>query len=287
MALLRDSARQLSNTTKTNAQWSGITPRWLLNFLPTSQVEAGTFRVNAVKQCAELLCEHENGDKLTETFFNIDDKPREYKLSTIQTVIKAHTQTIDLYNSPYDQLGEQFRIVAEAIQEETEARYIASKDFGLSAQCSDDMRVTGSSPNPDTMDDLLGMIWKQPAFFIMHPRAMVRFGQECTARGVCIGTVEMFGSPFFTWRGVPIVPSDKINVGNDGSTEVMLLRVGEDRQGVVGLSGTAKTGREIAPGITAKFNGTDEQGLQRFLLTRYVSLAVLVPDALGILKVKI
>ena len=149
------------------------------------------------------------------------------------------------------------------------------------------MRVTGSSPNPDTMDDLLGMIWKQPAFFIMHPRAMVRFGQECTARGVCIGTVEMFGSPFFTWRGVPIVPSDKINVGNDGSTEVMLLRVGEDRQGVVGLSGTAKTGREIAPGITAKFNGTDKQGLQRFLLTRYVSLDVLVPDALGILKVKI
>lgn len=58
MALLRDSARQLSNTTKTNAQWSAITPRWLLNFLPTTLVEAGTFRVNAVKQCAELLCEH-------------------------------------------------------------------------------------------------------------------------------------------------------------------------------------------------------------------------------------
>jgi hypothetical protein len=67
----------------------------------------------------------------------------------------------------------------------------------------------------------------------------------------------------------------------------MLLRVGEDRQGVVGLSGTAMTGREITPGKTAKFNGTDVQGHQRFLLTRYVSLAVLVPDALGILKVKI
>ena len=116
---------------------------------------------------------------------------------------------------------------------------------------------------------------------------MVSFGQECKARGVCIGTVEMFGSPFFTWRGIPIVPSDKINVGNDGSTEVMLLRVGEDRQGVFGLSGTARTGRVIAPGITAKFNGADDQGHQRFLLTRYVSLAVLALDALGILKVKI
>ncbi|EJW21720.1 hypothetical protein IMCC14465_01140 [alpha proteobacterium IMCC14465] len=31
----------------------------------------------------------------------------------------------------------------------------------------------------------------------------------------------------------------------------------------------------------------DAQGLQRFLLTRYVSLAILVPDALGIMKVKI
>lgn len=67
----------------------------------------------------------------------------------------------------------------------------------------------------------------------------------------------------------------------------MLLRVGEDRQGVVGLSGTARKGRENASGITAKFNGTDDQGDQRFLLTRYLSLAVLVPDALGILKVKI
>ena len=91
MALLRDSSRKLSNTSKINAQWSGITPRWLLNFLPTSQVEAGTFRVNAVKKCAELLCEHETGDKLTETFIDINDKPKEYKLSTIQTVIKAHT----------------------------------------------------------------------------------------------------------------------------------------------------------------------------------------------------
>ena len=62
----------------------------------------------------------------------------------------------------------------------------------------------------------------------------------------------------------------------------MLLRIGEDRQGVVGLSGTARTGRENAPGITAKFNVTDDQGHQR-----YLSLAVLVPDALGILKVKI
>ena len=184
-------------------------------------------------------------------------------------------------------MGEQFRLATEAIQEETEARYIASQDFGLSSQCSEDMRITGSHPNPDTMDDLLGKVWKQPAFFLMHPRAMVRFGQQCTARGVCIGTVEMFGSPFFTWRGVPIVPSDKIDVANDGSTEVMLLRVGEDQQGVVALAGSAKTGREVAPGITAKFNGTDEQGLQRFLLARYVSLAVLVPDTLGIMKVKV
>ena len=78
------------------------------------------------------------------------------------------------------------------------------------------MRITVSNTNPDTMDDLLGMIWKQPAFFIMNPHAMVRFCQDCTARGVCIGAVEMFGSPFFTWRGVPIVLSYKINVGNDG-----------------------------------------------------------------------
>jgi hypothetical protein len=50
--------------------------------------------------------------------------------------------------------------------------------------------------------------------------------------------VSLFGSQFITWRGMPLVPSDKVPV-EDGKTKILLLRVGEKRQGVVGCSSPA------------------------------------------------
>ena len=47
-------------------------------------------------------------------------------------------------------------------------------------------------------------------------------------------TVSLFGSQFLTWRGIPLIPSDKVPVA-DGKTKVILLRTGDKRQGVVGL----------------------------------------------------
>ena len=44
--LTPQAARQLANTTKTPPLWGGITPRWLVSFLPWTPVEAGTYRVN-------------------------------------------------------------------------------------------------------------------------------------------------------------------------------------------------------------------------------------------------
>ena len=48
--LSEPAARQLANATKTRAQWSGITPRWLVSFLPWVPVEAGIYRLNRVKE---------------------------------------------------------------------------------------------------------------------------------------------------------------------------------------------------------------------------------------------
>jgi hypothetical protein len=48
--LSESAARQLANATKTRAQWGGITPRWLVNFLAWTPVEAGIFRLNRVKE---------------------------------------------------------------------------------------------------------------------------------------------------------------------------------------------------------------------------------------------
>src|SRR3954467_9481268 len=69
------AARQLANATKTRAQWSGITPRWLVSFLPWTPVEAGIYRLNRVKEAggdidAEVECSprRDQDPDLPETF---------------------------------------------------------------------------------------------------------------------------------------------------------------------------------------------------------------------------
>ena len=47
-------ARQLANATKTPAQYSIITPRWLVHLLQWQPVEAGIYRVNTVLNPADV-----------------------------------------------------------------------------------------------------------------------------------------------------------------------------------------------------------------------------------------
>ncbi len=44
------------------------------------------------------------------------------------------------------------------------------------------MRVgtRGGAPTPDDLDELITRVWKEPAFFLAHPRAIAAFGRECT-----------------------------------------------------------------------------------------------------------
>ena len=46
------------------------------------------------------------------------------------------------------------------------------------------------APTPDDLDELLSRVWKEPAFFLAHPRAIAAFGRECTRRGVPPPTVS-------------------------------------------------------------------------------------------------
>ena len=97
------------------------------------------------------------------------------------------------------------------------------------------IKTRKGAPTPDDLDELLTKVWKEPSFFLAHPRAIAAFGRECTRRGVPPPTVTLFGTPFLTWRGVPLIPSDKIAIrGKDHTTKILLLRVGEKKQGVVG-----------------------------------------------------
>ena len=55
--------------------------------------------------------------KLPTTFVDYDEDPREYHLSTIQTVLRTHTRVTDLYSNKVDQLREQVRLTVEAVNE--------------------------------------------------------------------------------------------------------------------------------------------------------------------------
>src|SRR5437868_7091527 len=113
---------------------------------------------------------------------------------------------------------------------------VNNANYGLLTSVAPEMRVTtrGGAPTPDDLDELLTKVWKEPAFFLAHPRAIAAFGRECTRRGVPPPTATLFGSPFLTWRGVPLIPSNKLHI-KDGGSNILLLRTGERKQGAVGL----------------------------------------------------
>jgi hypothetical protein len=230
--------------------------------------------------------------EIPETFVDYSPTPREYSLSAVQTVVRVHTRVSDLYNDPFNQLEQQMRLTIEGIKERQEWELINSKKFGLLHSVDPAMRLSPryGAPTPDDLDELLALVWKKPAFFLAHPKAIAAFLRECTWRGVPPVTSSIFGYPMITWRGVPIVPCDKLEVTNhfhgrqsSGMTNILLVRVGEEDQGVVGLHQTGIEG-EIAPSLSARLMGLDSLGVSSYLLTAYFSAAVLTDDAVGVLE---
>ena len=283
------AARQLANTTKTVPQMKAITPRWLVSFLPWTPVEAGTYRVNRVvaehpEAPADVTCGTREEVDLPETFVNYDEKPREYTMCAVTTVLDVQTRVSDLYRSPYDQIREQLRLLIELVKERQEKEIINNADYGLLHNVSPEQHVktrTGA-PTPDDLDELIARVWKEPAFFLAHPRAIAAFGRECTRRGVPPPTVTLFGSPFLTWRGIPLIPTDKLAVKN-GKTNILLLRTGEKKQGVIGLFQPGLVG-EVSPGLSVRFMGINRKAIASYLISLYCSAAVLTEDAIGVLE---
>ena len=287
------AARNLANTTKTPPQWIGVTPRWLVNLLPWVPVEAGTYRVNKVKQAADsgiaLACSPSDGDDLPTAFVDYEEQPREYTLSTVTTTIDVQTRISDLFRSPMDQVREQLGVLIEMLKERQENELVNNASYGLLNNVGKSMRVAtrAGAPTPDDLDELIARVWKEPAFFLAHPRAIAAFGRECTRRGVPPATVTLFGSPFITWRGIPIIPSDKVGVADAkdgrGKTNILLLRTGEKKRGVVGLFQPGLPG-EVSPSLSVRLRGIDQKGAASYLVSLYCSAAVLTDDALGVLE---
>jgi Arc/MetJ-type ribon-helix-helix transcriptional regulator len=286
--LSEQQARQLANVTKTVPMMETITPRWLVSFLSWVPVEAGTYRVNKVKPThpgtRTIECSPDEEIDLPEIYVDYEEKPREYTLNAVTTVLDVQTRISDLYRSPHDQIREQLRLMIEKVKERQENELVNNAEYGLLNNVAPEFHVKTrkGAPTPDDLDELIARVWKEPGFFLAHPRAIAAFGRECTRRGVPPATVNLFGAQFLTWRGLPLVPSDKLAIKGE-KTSILLLRTGEKKQGVIGLFQPGLPG-EVTPSLSVRFMGINHKAIASYLISLYCSIAVLTEDAIGVLE---
>ena len=297
-ALGKAAAYQLADVSKTKPQFGLLTPKWLSKFLEFKGLDAGIYRVNRVKvgnTPLEVLCSSKpKSDTIPQGFIDYEAKPREYILNSISTIINVNTQVADVFSSPYDQTKEQLALAVESLRERQESQLINNDDYGLLKNVPDSQRIqphnSVGAPTPDDLDELISKVWKEPSFFLAHPRANAAFERECTRRGVPPVTANINGGNFILWRGIPLIPSDKMLVdglknpkSQSGKTNILLIRTGETKRGVIGLYQTGLQG-EQSRGLSIRFRGIDDKGIASYLLSLYCSAAILADDAIAVLE---
>ena len=227
---------------------------------------------------------HSGEIELPGTFVDYELSPREYQLSIAQTVLRVNTRVADLYNEPMNQTEQQLRLTVEALRERQEYELINNREFGLlhNADLKQRLHPRSGPPTPDDLDELLTRRRKSK-FFLAHPRTIAAFGRQCNRLGIYPQNIDMDGTKVIAWRGVPILPCNKIPITKNQTSSILVLRTGEEDGGVIGLQQTGMPD-EYQPGLSVRFMGISEKAIMSYLVTAYYSAAVLVPDALGILE---
>ncbi|MFD1148356.1 family 2B encapsulin nanocompartment shell protein [Saccharothrix hoggarensis] len=232
----------------------------------------------------EIASGHEGKPDLPATFVDYELAPREYELEVAQTVLRVHTRVADLYNHPMNQTEQQLRLTIEALRERQEHEMINNRRIGLlhNADLKQRIHTRTGPPTPDDLDELLSRR-RKTAFMLAHPRTIAAFGREASKRGLYPGTDTIDGTRVTTWRGVPLLPSDKIPISPNATSSILAMRVGEQDNGVIGLHQPGIPD-EVQPSLNARFMGINDKAIASYLVSAYYSVAVLVPDALGILE---
>lgn len=297
-ALDAKAAYNLANVTKTKPQYGALTPKWLTKVLEFKGLETGIFRVNKVVEGdtpLDVLCSQtKKSDIIPDGYIEYETEPREYRLNSISTIINVNTAIEDVYSSPYDQVQEQLALAIDSLRERQESQLINNDDYGLLKNVPDSQRIRpireDGRPTPDDLDELISKVWKEPSFFLAHPRAIAAFERECTRRGVPPVTANIAGGTFILWRGIPIIPTDKLLVdglkkpeSQSGKTNILLVRTGEAKRGVIGLF-QAGLKNEHSRGLSVRFRGIDDKGVASYLLSLYCSAAILADDAIAVLE---
>ncbi|KZM72631.1 family 2B encapsulin nanocompartment shell protein [Nocardia terpenica] len=242
-------------------------------------------RINSKGEAViDLASGHEGEPQIPSTFVDYELSPREYELSLAQTVLRVHTRVADLFNDPMNQVEQQLRLTIEEIREMQEWELVNNREFGLLHNAAYDQRIAAhfGPPTPDDMDELLAMRRGTNLLFA-HPKAIAAFGRECNNRGLVPQTTDVGGRRLVCWRGVPLYPLPKIPVSDTQTSSIIAMRTGEDNQGVVGLRPCVLPD-QVEPGLNVRFMGVDEHAIMSYLVTAYFSVAILVPDAIGLME---
>ncbi|WP_189114833.1 family 2B encapsulin nanocompartment shell protein [Pilimelia terevasa] len=232
----------------------------------------------------DIASGHDGEPLLPETFVDYEMSPREYELSVAQTVLRVHSRVADLYSQPMNQIEQQLRLTVEALRERQEFEMLNNREFGLLANADLKQRIHTRSgpPTPDDLDELISRR-RKTQYLLAHPRAIAAFGRECTRRGIYPQHLDFHGQQVPAWRGIPMLPCNKIPINDTHTTSIMAMRLGEEDQGVVGLHQTGIPD-EYQPSLSVRFMGINEQSMISYLVSAYYSVAILVPDALGVLE---
>ena len=313
--LPRSNAVVLSSSHKSRPYWEGRSPRWICQMMvqracvpvtggiyrlnkvaePFIQVQTSTGSplVNLPSQNLHIMHSHNEGTTLSSSYAAYDEAPREIHLSPIQTVVKMHTRIPALYSTHHNQLEMQLSLAAEWMYESKENLIFNHPDWGLVNSVAPRLQLkSAEGPTPDLLDEMLSRIWKVPDVFVMHPEAIAVFAQTCSKMGITLETIEFNGGHFITWRGLPILPTNKLYLSDGKGTQlqdrkaggaktnVLLLRMGEDKQGVISLYAAGTEGSPRFPFITVDFMGISDESVASYLMTMYAAIAVLTAGAL-------
>ncbi|MEI6559531.1 MAG: hypothetical protein WCO00_14095, partial [Rhodospirillaceae bacterium] len=68
-----------------------------------------------------------------------------------------------------------------------------------------------------------------------------------------------------------------------GKTNILLLRTGEKKQGVIGLFQPGVPG-EVSPSLSVRFMGISRKAIASYLISLYCSAVLLTDDSLAVLE---
>jgi len=257
--VLRLTRSQLDAVLKKNATFKNEFARAVDEFrtLQASVNQSGEKNIDLVSGTAENVI-------IPETFVDYSAAPKEYSLSSVQTLVRVHTRVSDLYNKKFDLLHSadpSFRI---------SARYGAPNPRRPRRAAGPGVEAAQLLPGPSEGHRRL-----RAGMHLARRAPGHRHGQRRHGHPLAGHSPDPFGQAR-AQEPLPVQPGPGDDVDPPGEGR-------EGNQGVVGLNQKGIPG-EIAPSLSARLMGLDNLGVASYLLTLYFSAAVLADNAIAVLE---